>query len=84
MWVSLRYPLTLKLDSFQGVTSGLNNCSRVNCSFLYKLPIFARAISACAGYSQAMLIEAYIEVLLVDEELADQVWDAGEIDDLTV
>ncbi len=29
----------------------------------------------------------YIEALLVDEELADQVWvawDAGEIDDLTV
>ncbi len=31
-----------------------------------------------------MLTEAYIEALLVDEELADQVWkawDAGEIDD---
>jgi len=31
-----------------------------------------------------MLIEAYIEALLVDEELADQVWEAwnkGEIDD---
>ena len=31
-----------------------------------------------------MLTEIYIEVLLVDEELADQVWevwDAGEIDD---
>ena len=32
-----------------------------------------------------MLVEIYIEALLVDEELADQVWeawDAGEIDDL--
>ncbi len=32
-----------------------------------------------------MLTESYIEVLLVDEGLADQVWeawDAGEIDDL--
>ena len=35
----------------------------------------------------AMLTDAYIEALLVDEELADQVWeacDAGEIDDSTV
>jgi len=33
-----------------------------------------------------MLCEAYIEALLVDEELADQVWQAwdnGEIDDLS-
>ena len=33
-----------------------------------------------------MLTELYIEALLVDEVLADQVWgawDAGEIDDLT-
>ncbi len=32
-----------------------------------------------------MLTELYIEALLVDEELADQVWeawDAGEIDNL--
>ena len=32
-----------------------------------------------------MLTEIYIETLLVDEELADQVWeawDAGEIDDI--
>ncbi len=28
-----------------------------------------------------MLTEIYIEALLVDEELADQVWDAGEIDE---
>ena len=33
-----------------------------------------------------MLVYLYIEALLVDEELADQVWeawDAGEIDDLS-
>ncbi len=33
-----------------------------------------------------MLTEIYIEALLVDEELADQVWDAwdaGEVDDIT-
>ncbi len=38
------------------------------------------------GHSQAVLTEIYIEALLVDEELADQVWedwDAGEIDDQT-
>ncbi len=29
-----------------------------------------------------MLTHLYIEALLIDEELADQVWDAGEIDDL--
>lgn len=29
-----------------------------------------------------MLSEIYIEALLVDEDLADQAWDAGEIDDL--
>ena len=29
-----------------------------------------------------MLTEIYIEALLVNEDLADQVWDAGEIDDL--
>ena len=28
-----------------------------------------------------MLTELYIEALLVDEELADQVWDAGMITD---
>ena len=30
-----------------------------------------------------MLTELYIEALLVDEEAADLVWDAGEIDDRT-
>ena len=37
-----------------------------------------------AGHPQTMLIEIYIEALLVDEELADQVWDTwdkGEISD---
>ena len=28
-----------------------------------------------------MLTETYIEALLADEELADQVWDSEEIDD---
>ncbi len=28
-----------------------------------------------------MLTEIYIDALLVDEELADQVWDADETDD---
>ncbi len=28
-----------------------------------------------------MLAEIYIEALLVDEMLADQVWDRGQIDD---
>jgi len=28
-----------------------------------------------------MLTEIYIEALLIDEGLADQVWDRGEIDD---
>ncbi len=30
-----------------------------------------------------MLTEIYIEALLVDEEAADQVWEAWEIDDQT-
>lgn len=30
-----------------------------------------------------MLTRIYIEALLIDEELADQAWDAGEIDCLT-
>ncbi len=39
-----------------------------------------------AGHSQGMLTEIYIEALLVNDELADQVWEAlvaGEIDDLS-
>ncbi len=41
------------------------------------------AIGQRAGHPQAMFTETYIEALLVDEELADQVWEAwdkGEID----
>ena len=37
-----------------------------------------------AGHSLTMLTEIYIKALSVDEELADQVWDAwdkGEFDD---
>ncbi len=30
-----------------------------------------------------MLTEIYIEALLVDEDLADQLWEAGEIDEVT-
>ncbi len=30
-----------------------------------------------------MLTEAYIEALLVDEELADQVWEAWDVEKLT-
>ncbi len=36
------------------------------------------------GHPQAILTKIYIEALLVDEELADQVWkgwDSGEADD---
>ena len=31
-----------------------------------------------AGHPLAMLTEIYIEALLIDEELADQVWEAGD------
>ncbi len=30
-----------------------------------------------------MLTQIYVQALLIDEELADQAWDAREIDDLT-
>ena len=48
--------------------------------FLHINPCLERAIPL----EQAMLTETYIETLLVDEELADQIWeawDAREIDD---
>ncbi len=35
-----------------------------------------------AGYPLAMLTEIYIEALLVDEELADQVWEAWALDEI--
>ena len=41
-------------------------------------------MTSSAGHPLAMLTRIYIEALLVDEELADQVWEAwdkGEIDD---
>ena len=47
-------------------------------------PFFGQAESPSSGHSQVMLIEIYIEALLVDDELADQdweAWDGGEIDD---
>ena len=45
------------------------------------LPFF---VCLYAGHPQPMLTEIYIEALLVDEELADRIWEAwsaGEIDD---
>ncbi len=41
-------------------------------------------MTSFAGHHQAMLTEIYIEAILVDEVLADQVWEAwdgGEIPD---
>jgi len=41
-------------------------------------------MTSYAGHLQAMLTRSYIEALLVDEELADQVcymWESGGIDD---
>jgi len=42
------------------------------------------AIGQRAGHPQAMFTETYIEALLINEEFADEVWEAwdkGEIDD---
>ncbi len=42
-------------------------------------------INLGAGHTYPVLSEAYIEALLVDEELADQIWkvrNAGRIDDV--
>jgi hypothetical protein len=36
-----------------------------------------------ANHPQAMLTEIYIEALLVDEELADQVWEAWDAGSVT-
>ncbi len=41
-----------------------------------------RAVSPRAGHSQAMLTATYIEALLVDEKLADQVWGAWFVRDV--
>ncbi len=44
-------------------------------------------MTSFAGHPQAMLTEIYIEALLVDEELADQVWEEawndGVVNDAT-
>ena len=47
-------------------------------------PVSDPARNSQLGHSVGMLTEAYIEALLVDEELADQVWElwnAGAIAD---
>ena len=36
-------------------------------------------MTSFAGHPQAMLTEIYIDALLVDEELADQVWEAWDM-----
>ncbi len=38
-------------------------------------------MTSFAGHPRAMLTEIYIEALLVDEELADQVWEAWNADE---
>ena len=46
--------------------------------------LLPRPIAPCARHPPTRFTEVYIEALLVDEELAGQVWDAwdkGEIDD---
>ena len=35
-------------------------------------------MTSIVGHPQAMLSDIYLEALLVDEELADQVWDAWD------
>ncbi len=54
--------------------------------FSRKRPVSVYAFNPQYGHARFMLTEIYIEALLVDEELVDQVWsawDAGEIDDET-
>ena len=46
-------------------------------------PYLPRAISTRAGHSPAMLTEIYIETLLIDKELAEQVWQAWDYGSLT-
>jgi len=58
--------------------------SLLQANFSLNNPDSLAAISPCAGRPQAMLTLIYIEALLVDEELADQVWaawDSGAISD---
>ena len=40
-----------------------------------------RDLTPEADHPQAMITEIYIEALLVDEDLADQVWGAGKLTD---
>ena len=56
-------------------------------SFIVELLPTMTRLSAASRHSRKMLIEAYIEALLVDEELADMVWEAwvgGQISDQAV
>ena len=39
-------------------------------------------MTSFAGHSQAMLTEIYIEALLVDEDMADQVWEAWDMGEI--
>ena len=55
-------------------------------SFSTDRPYLPHAVISLASHSPTMLTEIYFEALLVDDELADQVWeawDAGEINDVT-
>lgn len=52
-------------------------------TFLHDSANFRMCNSLTIGHPLAMLTRIYIEALLVDEELADQVWEAwdeGEVD----
>jgi len=55
--------------------------------FLNKLPVFASCsnpvIGPCSDHAPTMLTEIYVEALLVDEDLADQVWEAWDAGILT-
>ena len=52
--------------------------------FTKNRPVSVQASNPQSGHARRMLCRLYIEALLVDEELADQVWEAWdkrEIDD---
>ncbi len=56
----------------------------LKCCCVRILEQIAEILGIHSTFEQAVLTEIYIEALLVDEELADQVWEAwdkGEIDD---
>jgi len=50
-------------------------------NFSINSPDSQAVTSLSAGDSVAMLTEIYIEALLVDEELADQIWEAWTKED---